>query len=51
MVSPEELEAMLSDMPCDNVDDPALVAQNELFAEQAEIDLGVWVATSSGKPA
>jgi hypothetical protein len=40
-----DVKAMLSGMPCDNVDDPREVAQNELFAEQAEIELGAWSAT------
>jgi len=42
-----DVKGMLSGMPCDNADDPREVAQNELFAEQAEIELGTWAATAS----
>ena len=45
----ESLRHLLADMPCDNCDDPALVAQNELLAEQAEIELGIWATTFSAK--
>lgn len=47
----KRLEQVLSGMPCDNLDDPREVAQNEMFAEQANMELAEWAATVfSGLP-
>lgn len=43
----KKLEQVLSAMPCDNLDDPRKVAQNEMFAEQANIELAEWGATAA----
>lgn len=45
-VDRQKLAAVLSEMPCDNIDDPRALAQNELFAEQANIELGGWKPTT-----
>jgi hypothetical protein len=41
----KRLEQVLSAMPCDNLDDPREVAQNEMFAEEANMELAEWGAT------
>jgi hypothetical protein len=46
----KRLERVLSGMPCDNLDDPREVAQNEMFAEQANMELAEWAATVAAQP-
>jgi hypothetical protein len=46
----QKLENVLSGMPCDNLDDPREVAQNEMFAEQADIELGIWASRAAKTP-
>jgi hypothetical protein len=51
-MKPEEIDVKrprqaLSGMPCDNIDDPREAAINEMLAEQAEIELGIWQANAA----
>ena len=46
----KRLEQVLSSMPCDNLDDPREVAQNEMFAEEANMELAEWGATVAAQP-